>query len=287
MTTGVFGTFTDQFIESSLNPLVRTNENLGSSIVQELSQCHMKKVDIATPPQDFFEHSPFWDYAPEGVMLDWNYCLSRLLSKEEVIPGVFIGTETYALVAELVNGDYVLKSNEFYAEKDPSMHLIFKNGELEQTWPNIKARILGLENPQVDFTRIISITKNASDELLLRGKLEQLNGYSAIKMHKIVQLRDLPQNATETQDQIHQWDNLTREFNEIFSMIDDARIAQEPILIHCKAGRHRSVAILAAYLIDRLGLTARQALDYIRTKRACAVHYERSEFSKLLTELEK
>lgn len=54
------------------------------------------------------------------------------------------------------------------------------------------------------------------------------------------------------------------------------------ILIHCALGRHRSVAILVAYLISRLDLTVSESMAYIRSKRACAIHYELSEFTPFL-----
>ena len=40
-----------------------------------------------------------------------------------------------------------------------------------------------------------------------------------------------------------------------------------PVLVHCHAGRSRSPLVVAAYLMKTQGLTARQAIDFIASKR--------------------
>jgi hypothetical protein len=273
-----------------MSGLRNVNQGLAQEIRAELCQGNKKSFSIPGSPSEYFNQSSFWDYAPAGAMSDWHYCLSRLLSKETIIPGVFIGTEKYALLTELLNGDYELKSNEFYLKNDPSFHLVSKSEEAEQTWTHMQVKVLGSQQEKIRFTRVISVVKHGDDEALLRKKLHAFTpgcGYGAIKTHEIIQLRDLPQNALEKQDQQAQWRALEDRFEDLFTIIDQAREEQEPILIHCMAGRHRSVAVVAAYLIDRLGLSAKEALDYIRTKRGCAVHYERSEFSLMLSSREK
>lgn len=49
--------------------------------------------------------------------------------------------------------------------------------------------------------------------------------------------------------------------------IDDAVSYNEKILVHCHAGRSRSVCIVARYLMLKQGLTSQQALNIIGAKR--------------------
>lgn len=275
-------------LEASL--FEKTNQDLAQEIRTALSQNNRKTFNAPGSPSDYFEMSSYWDYAPEGAMLNWDYCLSRQLSKNEIIPYVFIGTETYAVLEELLGGDYDFKSNEFYSENDPSFHLKFKSEEAKQAWPKIKAEALGLQQEEVRFTRIISVVKNADDEVQFRQKLQSASsecGYSAVKIHEIVQLRDVPQNESEVRDQQDQWRALEDRFEDFFKIMDDGRKAKENVEVNCKAGRHRSAAIVAAYLMDRLGLSAEEALDYIRMQRGCVVDCSKSEFFPMLRLREK
>jgi protein-tyrosine phosphatase len=56
--------------------------------------------------------------------------------------------------------------------------------------------------------------------------------------------------------------------------------AGDTILIHCMAGMQRSAAITAMFLIALKGMTAEQAIAYVKQKRAIAFHtgvnFERS-----------
>jgi predicted protein tyrosine phosphatase len=265
------------------------NEDLARFIRSELEQCPMEKIVAASKPEDYFNDSEFWFCAPKDAMQNWNYCLSKLSSKEEIVPGVFIGAEKAALISEVVHGDFSHKSNSYFEKNDSSFHLHFKHSEFEKDWIGLKEKALGSEQERIKFTRIISVVKNSDDEMLLRNQLDQASGNSAyfdVESHKIIQLRDVPKTEEEKNEQQNQWEALIKDCGEVFTMIDTARQKGEPILVHCVAGRHRSVAILAAYLISRLKLTAAEAIAYIRLKRACAVEFEISEFSERLARLE-
>ncbi|SPO25102.1 uncharacterized protein UTRI_02797_B [Ustilago trichophora] len=56
--------------------------------------------------------------------------------------------------------------------------------------------------------------------------------------------------------------------NEACSFLDDARLRSEPVYVHCKAGKSRSVTIVIAYLIHALGWTLQRSYSYVMEKRA-------------------
>lgn len=53
----------------------------------------------------------------------------------------------------------------------------------------------------------------------------------------------------------------------VFQFIDQARIEKKPLLIHCLAGRSRSVTILAAYLIWSCHQRHKTVLTFLQSKR--------------------
>lgn len=55
---------------------------------------------------------------------------------------------------------------------------------------------------------------------------------------------------------------------EACSFLDDARLRSEPVYVHCKAGKSRSVTIVIAYLIHALGWTLQRSYSYVVEKRA-------------------
>jgi protein-tyrosine phosphatase len=61
--------------------------------------------------------------------------------------------------------------------------------------------------------------------------------------------------------------NDPRGVREAVRFIADVVAAGERILVHCHAGRSRSVAVVARYLVDSRGMTRRAALELINAKR--------------------
>lgn len=59
-------------------------------------------------------------------------------------------------------------------------------------------------------------------------------------------------------------------FEHVFPIISKALKRGEKVLIHCEAGQVRSANLTAAYLIYALRITAEQAIDHIKKKRASA-----------------
>lgn len=261
-----------------MKPILNESYQLLYQKIQNELQNVPHKQTCPHLPSDLFNHSSFWDYSSEDSKSSWDYCLSMFHSKNEIIPYVYIGMETYALINELFNNDFQLS----LLEKERTLK--FKDQEAEKKWNVIKGNELKHLQQKISFTRVISVVKNADDENILKSKLKtpkETSLYSAVKTHEFIQLRDLPNGESEEKDQIQQWNEI--KFEGIFQVIDSAINEKEPILINCIAGRHRSAAILIAYLIKRIGLNAQESFAYIRTKRACAIHFERSEFSKLLS----
>ncbi|GAA3916757.1 dual specificity protein phosphatase [Litoribacillus peritrichatus] len=61
--------------------------------------------------------------------------------------------------------------------------------------------------------------------------------------------------------------NDRRVFNDCVDFIDDVVSSGDKILVHCHAGRSRSVCILARYFMIKHGLKSHQALEKIEAKR--------------------
>jgi atypical dual specificity phosphatase len=62
--------------------------------------------------------------------------------------------------------------------------------------------------------------------------------------------------------------NNRRVFNRAVFFIDEAVSAGKKILVHCHAGRSRSVCILARYFMMKKGMTKNMAIETIARKRA-------------------
>ncbi|XP_057771807.1 dual specificity protein phosphatase 1-like [Salvia miltiorrhiza] len=60
---------------------------------------------------------------------------------------------------------------------------------------------------------------------------------------------------------------LSQYFDECFAFIDEARASGGGVLVHCFAGRSRSVTVVVAYLMFKRGMSLSDALGYVRMKR--------------------
>ena len=61
--------------------------------------------------------------------------------------------------------------------------------------------------------------------------------------------------------------NNRRYFDDAVDFIDDVVSSGERILVHCHAGRSRSVCIVARYFMLKHNMTRNQALEKIEEKR--------------------
>ncbi|GAV60919.1 DSPc domain-containing protein/Myb_DNA-bind_3 domain-containing protein [Cephalotus follicularis] len=61
--------------------------------------------------------------------------------------------------------------------------------------------------------------------------------------------------------------NLRQHFDECFGFIDETRRQGAGVLVHCFAGRSRSVTIIVAYLMKRHGMSLSQSLEHVRNRR--------------------
>lgn len=61
--------------------------------------------------------------------------------------------------------------------------------------------------------------------------------------------------------------NLVQHFEECFSFIDEAKREGCGVLVHCFAGRSRSVTVIVAYLMRTHHMSLSEALELVRSKR--------------------
>jgi protein-tyrosine phosphatase len=68
-------------------------------------------------------------------------------------------------------------------------------------------------------------------------------------------------------------DDTPDESENLFNLINSTNILQKihtcsgPVLVHCHAGRQRSCAVVACYLVRYYNMTPIQAVEYIKSKR--------------------
>ena len=65
--------------------------------------------------------------------------------------------------------------------------------------------------------------------------------------------------------------NTQEQFDEAVEMLDDLVDGAAPVLVHCHAGRSRSVAVVAAWLRLRRGLSTEAAFAHIEARRETTV----------------
>lgn len=76
-------------------------------------------------------------------------------------------------------------------------------------------------------------------------------------------------------------DNLEDKDIETFRQIRKEAVnfldtCEKPVFVHCYAGRQRSAALVAAYLIDKKGMSVKDAIQHIITKRPEAFFWGKS-----------
>jgi atypical dual specificity phosphatase len=60
-------------------------------------------------------------------------------------------------------------------------------------------------------------------------------------------------------------------FQRAVSALAELRGQYQRVVVHCRAGRSRSIAVVAAYLKQDRGMDAADALDFVKSKRASAL----------------
>ena len=80
-------------------------------------------------------------------------------------------------------------------------------------------------------------------------------------------------------------EDITQYFEETASYIHDIVSQEQKVLVHCRAGKSRSVAIIMSYLMKYQNLTVDQALELIRKTRENVL--PNSGFMTQLREYEK
>jgi protein-tyrosine phosphatase len=66
-------------------------------------------------------------------------------------------------------------------------------------------------------------------------------------------------------------DNQVEEFRQALTALAELLQAAPPVLVHCRAGRSRSVAVVAAHFMARQGWNVDQAIEEIAAKRQIAL----------------
>lgn len=79
-------------------------------------------------------------------------------------------------------------------------------------------------------------------------------------------------------DSLEEYDiNLMKTYLPIFiKIIDESITKNKSVLVHCHAGRQRSAALIAGYLMYKKGMSIEEAYKYIILKRPEAFHYGKS-----------
>ncbi|CAA2997936.1 dual specificity phosphatase 1-like [Olea europaea subsp. europaea] len=61
--------------------------------------------------------------------------------------------------------------------------------------------------------------------------------------------------------------DISQYFSECFNFIEEAKKTGGGVLVHCFAGRSRSVTIVVAYLMMKNGISLSEALEHVKRKR--------------------
>lgn len=112
-----------------------------------------------------------------------------------------------------------------------------------------------VEAKDVELLEKASISSALSLDGTLSGVLPQS---LKLKRIEVVRLEDGPGNDL-------------RLFNLAINALDELVRATPPVLVQCHAGRSRSVVVVAAHLMKRLGIDAPTALARVASKREIAI----------------
>ncbi|KAL4398154.1 hypothetical protein HN51_002759 [Arachis hypogaea] len=64
--------------------------------------------------------------------------------------------------------------------------------------------------------------------------------------------------------------DLKQYFNQCFDFIEDAKMHGGGVLVHCFAGKSRSVTVVVAYLMKTRGMSLSEALQHVKSRRPLA-----------------
>ena len=111
-------------------------------------------------------------------------------------------------------------------------------------------------------------SENKDDFLLKHNITTVFNATKDIPFHDSVKMRY--RIAVDDNLRKEEIDNMTKWAPEIVYTVLKEYNLGKPILIHCAAGMQRSAAIVAMFLIAYKGMTADEAMQYIKERRPIA-----------------
>ena len=155
-------------------------------------------------------------------------------TRELIFDNVYVGNA--AALTQMLNGVYTRTVfNEFWDEEEIA------------------------EDP-IAFTQVVSAVAMDEDQkaLLANKSNPQTKQFTDGVTHLQLNLDETPALKC----------GLVAALPEVFRMIDKARRINEPILIHCSQGKHRSAFFAAAYLVYTLHITPDDAITFLKKRRA-------------------
>lgn len=87
-----------------------------------------------------------------------------------------------------------------------------------------------------------------------------------VELHPAFEIKDLA-TLQERKAEAIQKEKVADWFKPVFAEMDNAVFSDRKVLVHCQAGASRSASVVAAYLINRFGMTTDQALDFLKIQR--------------------
>jgi protein-tyrosine phosphatase len=66
-------------------------------------------------------------------------------------------------------------------------------------------------------------------------------------------------------------ENISQYFPKAYKFINANISNGRPVMVHCAAGRSRSVSLIVSYLIKKYAMTPLAALNYVRLNRPCEI----------------